>query len=325
MSRPFRRALWPRPARGLLSLAALSLACSFWGAAAWGQAVDLGRGGSGAPIEITASNGIEWDRDAKRYVATGNAAARQGNTSVHGDRLVAWYREAATGGTEIFRYEAIGNVRFETATQKVEGDRGIFDVDSEVVVVTGRALRLTTPTDTLTARDTLEYWAAREIAVARGNAMIVSGERRMTADVMTAHFIPQQQQQQARPAPAPARGPQQNARATPRPAVGNASGGNASGGNAPGGNDARLQRVEAFGNVHVSTPTEIARGDRGVYNMQTSIAQLAGNVRLTRGDNQMAGDFGEVNMNTGISRLLSTPGTGDGRVRGLLIPQQARP
>jgi lipopolysaccharide export system protein LptA len=293
-------------------LAVLSAVCSTWGAAAWSQAIDLGRGGSGTPIEITASNGIEWDRDAKRYVATGNAAARQGDTSVYGDRLVAWYREAATGGTEIFRYEAIGNVRFETPTQKVEGDRGIFDVDSEVVVVTGRALRLTTPTDTLTARDTLEYWAAREIAVARGNAMIVSGERRMTADVMTAHFV--QQQPQARTAAAPARG-QQNARSGQRPAAGNA----------PGGNDARLQRVEAFGNVHVSTPTEIARGDRGVYNMQTSIAQLAGNVRLTRGDNQMAGDFGEVNMNTGISRLLSAPGSGDGRVRGLLIPQQARP
>jgi len=121
-------------------LAVLSALCSTWGAAAWSQAIDLGRGGSGTPIEITASNGIEWDRDAKRYVATGNAAARQGDTSVYGDRLVAWYREAATGGTEIFRYEAIGNVRFETPTQKVEGDRGIFDVDSEVVVVTGRAL-----------------------------------------------------------------------------------------------------------------------------------------------------------------------------------------
>jgi lipopolysaccharide export system protein LptA len=292
--------------------AALSAACGVWSADARSQAIELGRGGSGAPIEITASNGIEWDRDAKRYVATGNAAARQGDTSVHGDRLVAWYRDAATGGTEIFRYEAIGNVRFETATQKVEGDRGIFDVDGEVVVVTGSALRLTTPTDTLTARDTLEYWSAREIAVARGNAMIVSGERRMTADVMTAHFV--QRPPQARQAAASARGQQQNARGAQRPAAA-----------APGGNDARLQRVEAFGNVHVSTPTEIARGDRGVYNMQTSIAQLAGNVRLTRGDNQMAGDFGEVNMNTGISRLLSAPGTGDGRVRGLLVPQQARP
>jgi lipopolysaccharide export system protein LptA len=285
---------------------------------AWAQGIDLGRGGSGAPIEITARNGIEWDRDAKRYIATGEAVARQGDTSVHGDRLVAWYRDAATGGTEIYRYEAIGTVRFETPTQRVEGDRGIYDVDSQVVVVTGRALRLTTPTDTLTARDTLEYWAARDIAVARGNAMIVSGERRMTADVMTAHFVQQTQparaaasargQPQVRGQP-PARG-QANVRAPAQPAG--------------TGADQRLQRVEAFGNVHVSTPTEIARGDRGVYNMQTSIAQLAGNVRLTRGDNQMAGDFGEVNMNTGLSRLLSTPGSGDGRVRGLLIPQQAQ-
>jgi lipopolysaccharide export system protein LptA len=275
------------------------------------QALDLGRSGSGAPIEITASNGIEWDRDAQRYIATGDAAARQGDTTVRGDRLVAWYRPAATGGTEIFRYEAVGNVRFTTPTQTVEGDRGVYDVTSEVVVVTGKALRLTTPTDTLTARDALEYWAAREIAVARGNAMVVSADRRMSADVMTAHFT-QVQPAAARPAAPPARNarPAQRAATAPAPA--------------PGG-DQRLSRIEAFGNVHVSTPTEIARGDRGIYNMLTGIAQLAGNVKLTRGDNQMAGDFAEVNTNTGISRLLARPADGgDGRVRGLLVPQQAQ-
>jgi lipopolysaccharide export system protein LptA len=281
------------------------------------QALDLGRSGSGAPIEITASNGIEWDRDAQRYIATGDAAARQGDTTVRGDRLVAWYRPAATGGTEIFRYEAVGNVRFTTPTQTVEGDRGVYDVTSEVVVVTGKALRLTTPTDTLTARDALEYWAAREIAVARGNAMVVSAERRMTADVMTAHFAPAART----PAPAPARNAAQGGRAPPRAAPAPAPAATASGGMG----DQRLTRVEAFGNVHVSTPTEIARGDRGVYNMLTGIAQLAGNVRLTRGDNQMAGDFAEVNTNTGISPLLARPAEGgDGRVRGLLVPQQAQ-
>jgi lipopolysaccharide export system protein LptA len=277
------------------------------------QALDLGRAGSGTPIEITASNGIEWDRDAQRYIATGDAVARQGDTTVRGDRLVAWYRPAAAGGTEIFRYEALGNVKFMTPTQTVEGDRGVYDVASEVVVVTGKALRLTTPTDTLTARDTLEYWAAREIAVARGNAMVVSTDRRMTADVMTAHFT-QAQPAGARPATPPARGPRPAQRAAPGAAPAPAPGG-----------DQRLSRIEAFGNVHVSTPTEIARGDRGIYNMLTGIAQLAGNVKLTRGDNQMAGDFAEVNTNTGISRLLARPAEGgDGRVRGLLTPQQAQ-
>ncbi len=292
-------------------LAALALLAAS-PAATMAQALDIGRGGSGAPIEITANNGIEWDRDAQRYIANGDAVAKQGDTTVRGDRLVAWYRPAATGGTEIFRYEAIGNVKFQTPTQTVEGDRGVYDVTSEVVVVTGKALRLTTPTDTLTARDTLEYWSAREIAVARGNAMVVSADRRMTADVMTAHFT-QAQTQAARPVP-PARTTRPAARGAPTPAPSQSPGG-----------DQKLSRIEAFGNVHVSTPTEIARGDRGIYNMLTGIAQLAGNVRLTRGDNQMAGDFAEVNTNTGISRLLARPGEGgDGRVRGLLTPQQAQ-
>lgn len=292
-------------------LPALLLALMLAPALAHGQALNLGRGGSGSPIEITARDGIEWDRDAQRYIANGDAVARQGDNTVYGDRLVAWYRTGAEGGTEIYRYEAVGNVRFATPTQTVEGDRGVYDVASDVVVVTGKALRLRTPTDTLTARDSLEYWAQRDIAVARGNAMVVSAERRMSADVMTAHFLQNQPAPTTRPSAARTQRPGQRT-ATPAPAKTDEG-------------DRRLSRIEAFGNVFVSTPTEIARGDRGVYNMLTGIAQIAGNVRLTRGDNQMAGDFAEVNTNTGISRLLARPGDGgDGRVRGLLAPQTAR-
>ncbi|MBI1243542.1 MAG: hypothetical protein GC202_00920 [Alphaproteobacteria bacterium] len=281
-------------------------------ALAFAQALNLGRAGSGTPIEITARDGIEWDRDAQRYIANGDAVARQGENTVYGDRLVAWYRTAPGGGTEIYRYEALGNVRFATPTQTVEGDRGVYDVASDVVVVTGKALRLRTPTDTLTARDSLEYWSQRDIAVARGNAMVVSADRRMSADVMTAHFI------QNQPAPAARQtAGTRNTRAGQRQSAAPAK--------AEDESDRKLSRIEAFGNVFVSTPTEIARGDRGIYNMQTGIAQLAGNVRLTRGDNQMAGDFAEVNTNTGISKLLARPAEGgNGRVRGLLAPQQAR-
>lgn len=291
--------------------AALLLALGlFAGAPAFAQTINMGGGGSNQPIEITARDGIEWDRDAQRYVANGDAAARQGGTTVYADKLIAWYRQAAEGGTEIFRYEAQGSVRIATETQTVYGDRGVYDIDSQTMVVTGKQLRLVTPNDTLTARDTLEYHGARDVAVARGNAMIVSGTRRMTADVMTAYFGPPA-------APARPQAQQRNQRnQRTQPAAQPAS-------NSP--ENQRLKRVESFGNVHVSTPTEIARGDRGVYNMETSIAQLAGNVRLTRGDNQLAGDFAEVNNNTGISRLLSRPTAesgGDGRVRGLFTPQQ---
>jgi lipopolysaccharide export system protein LptA len=85
-----------------------------------------------------------------------------------------------------------------------------------------------------------------------------------------------------------------------------------------------MQRIEGFGNVHVSTATDIVRADRGVYNADTSIAMMSGNVRITRGQNQLNGDFAEVNLNTGISRLLtSSDSGGDKRVRGLFVPQKA--
>jgi lipopolysaccharide export system protein LptA len=89
-----------------------------------------------------------------------------------------------------------------------------------------------------------------------------------------------------------------------------------------------LRLVEAFGNVVITTATEIARGDRGEYNAETQIATLTGNVRLTRGDNQLNGDRAEVNMKTGVSKLLAAPGApkvatnpGEGRrVRVLIMP-----
>jgi lipopolysaccharide export system protein LptA len=94
-----------------------------------------------------------------------------------------------------------------------------------------------------------------------------------------------------------------------------------------------LKRVEAIGNVVITTPTEIARGNRGDYEAETQVATLTGNVRLTRGDSQLNGDRAEVNMKSGVSKLLAgeRPVTGvtgpsepakGGRVRVLIMPGQ---
>lgn len=81
-----------------------------------------------------------------------------------------------------------------------------------------------------------------------------------------------------------------------------------------------MQRLGARGNVVITTPTEVARGSEGVYNVDTGIATLTGDVQLTRGGNQLEGDFAEVDMETGVSRLMSQPGGGR-PLRGLLVPQ----
>jgi lipopolysaccharide export system protein LptA len=280
------------------------------------QAINLGGGASGQPIEIIARDGIEWNRDAKQYIARGDARASQQGTTVEADTLTAYYREGANSRTEIYRYQAEGNVRIFTPTHRAVGDRAIFDIDTGVLVLTGKGLKLTTPGEVVTARDALEYWDRRQVAVARGDALVLTQDgRRMKGDLLTAHFIdgtarPQPSAGGARPQANAAR-PQAN---PPRqaPNVAPAAG--------PQTGSQRLQRVEAFGDVHVSTEADIAVGDRGVYNADTGIAVLAGNVKITRGRNQLNGDYAEVNTNTGISRLLSD----SQQVRGLFVPENQK-
>ena len=283
------------------------------------QGIDLSQGG---PIDITAQNGIEWQQAEHRVIASGNAKAVRQNVTVTADRLIAYYRkktgEAATSaatnpakstqtgitgdedssGNEIYRVEAEGHVQVFSPTDHAEGDRAVYDLDQAVMVMTGHDLRLTTPNDVLTAHDDLEYWSQKHMAVARGNAVVVTKDaRRVAADVLVAYTIPESAQQSQTSKPVAAK----PAAAADDPLA--ASG--------------KLQKVEAFGHVSIRTPTDIVTGDRGVYVPDTGIAVLVGNVRITRGENQLAGAKAEVNLKTGISRLLS----GDaGRVEGLIVP-----
>ncbi len=223
-----------------------------------------------------------------------------------------------TSGTEIYRVRAEGHVVIFTATDRAQGDVAVYDIDQAVMVMTGHDLRLTTPTEVLTARDTLEYWPQKHMAVARGNAVVVTSDaRRVAADVLVAYTTPT--------AGAPsgqASGPKGGkASATP---VATTSGTNAPGMGAIAGGSAselassgKLEKVEAFGHVSVRTPTDTAMGDRAVYVPDTGIARLADNVRITRGQNQLNGQQAEVDMHTGIARLLRG---GTERVTGLVVP-----
>lgn len=297
--------------RGFLALAA-ALALP---GLAMAQGLDLTRGG---PVDVTADDGIEWHQQQQMVVARRNARAVRDGVTVEADRLIARYRpragatpaqapapgsEATAGASEIWRLEAEGNVRITTATDRAEGDRAVYDMDQAVMVLTGRNLSLTTPDNRLTARDTLEYWPRRRMAVARGGAVAEGQDaRRIRADTLVGFFLedpPQPGQpggvRQAS-APAPARPPAQPG----QPETG------------------RLDRVEAYGNVEVRTATEVVRGNRGVYSPATSMARVLDNVRITRGQNQLQGTEAIVNLATGVARLISAPGA---PVQGLIVQQ----
>ncbi len=168
---------------GLLLAAALA-------APAPAAAQILPGGAGGSPLAVEADNAIEWHETQRAYVARGNARAAQNDTTVHADVLTAFYRETPGGGSEVFQIVADGGVRIVSPSQEVFGDRAIYDLDRKIAVVKGGNLRLVTPTDVVTARDSLEYYDLVDMAVARGDAVAVRGADRLRADVLIGQFAP---------------------------------------------------------------------------------------------------------------------------------------
>lgn len=213
----------------------------------------------------------------------------------------------------MYRVEAENNVRIYTPTDRAQGDHAVYDMDQAVLVMTGHDLRLTTPDEVITARDSLEYWSQKHMAAARGNAVVVTKDaRRISADTLVAYTT------EGGPPPATpdtSKG-ELNKNGPIKPAATAPQRGTAASGD-PLVSSGKLKKVEAFGNVSIRTQTEIVTGDRAVYVPETGIARLAGHVRITRGQNQINGAEAEVNLKTGVSRLLSGQG---GRVEGLIVP-----
>lgn len=156
-------------------------------ASADAQGLTLGDGEG--PIQIDAEEGIEWRQDAQVFEARGNAVARRGAVEVRADVLSAHYREAEDGSSEIWRLDAVGNVQIASDNERAYGERGVYDVDNAILVLRGGdRVRLVTETDEIAADDQLEYWERKRMAVARGNASAVRGDKRLNADVLAAYF-----------------------------------------------------------------------------------------------------------------------------------------
>ena len=233
---------------------------------------------SDEPLEINADDGIEWQRDNQVYIARGNARAAQGEVELFADTLTARYRKREDDSTEIYQVEADGTVRIVTAKEEVFGDRAVYSVDTGTFVLTGDDIRLVAEQDTITARDSLEYYEREQVAVANGDAVAIREDKRIRADRLVARFAE----------------------------------------SATGKNE--VERVDAEGNVQISTETEYASGNTAVYFVNQELATLIGDVSITRGDNQLNGQRAEVNLKTGVSTLKGSSEAS--RVRVLLDPSQ---
>ena len=152
------------------------------------QGLNFGHGDASVPIEVYADNGIEWQQDTLTFLARGNARAIRGEVNVYGEELRAFYRKLSDGSTEIWRLDVTGNVRIVTPGEKAYGDKGVYDVDNAILVLTGKKVRFLTLNDEVIADQQIEYWERKQMAVARGNAHVMSEDKDLKADIIVAYL-----------------------------------------------------------------------------------------------------------------------------------------
>jgi len=91
-------------------------------------------------------------------------------------------------------------------------------------------------------------------------------------------------------------------------------------------NAQNIRRIEARGDVTVTTKDQNASGELGVYDLQAKTITLSGNVVVTQGKNVIHGERVVVDTVTGNAHVEAAPGASpgapQGRVRAVIIPNK---
>ena len=82
----------------------------------------------------------------------------------------------------------------------------------------------------------------------------------------------------------------------------------------------KIRRIEARGDVTVTSRDQNASGDLGVYDLHNKTITLTGNVVVSQGKNVIHGERVVVDTVTGNARVEAAQGANQGRVRALIIP-----
>jgi lipopolysaccharide export system protein LptA len=95
-----------------------------------------------------------------------------------------------------------------------------------------------------------------------------------------------------------------------------------------GGDNSNVQihRLDAAGGVVVKSPSETARGDFGIYDLDRKLITLIGNVQLNRQTNQVSGSRLVIDLDSGRAVVDGGPpgvNSSGGRVTGhFTVPQR---
>jgi lipopolysaccharide export system protein LptA len=86
---------------------------------------------------LTADQQLEYYDGKQMAVARGHALAQRADRKIRTDVLVAYFKRDAAGKSRVYRVDAFDNVHITTAQEQVWSDRGVYNVDSAIVTLSG--------------------------------------------------------------------------------------------------------------------------------------------------------------------------------------------
>lgn len=227
-------------------------------------------------LTVEADKSLQWLRNEKLYIATGNALARQGGMTLKAEVITAHYIEETEAGTnaadadEISISLIIGNGKAEFTRPGIiaRAEKIEYDLATEQITMTGGKPIVDNNNNTLEASESLKYDRASKVVTAIGNAeLVLTNGRRLKGDRIEALL---------------------------------------------NDDESDFVTVTAKGNAEVMSPDATGaregQADHMIYDQTTGIANLTGNVTLKDRANIMTGDKAVIDTIAGTSTLSSEGG-----------------
>lgn len=230
-------------------------------------------------MNLTADKEVEWDSQAQKMTAIGNAVASKKDMQIRADRMTAYYAKNASVSTQkntITEVHAVGGVIMTSPKAKAFGNTLDYDVAKDSFILKGEPAKIQTDKETITAKDNITYYPSQEKAIATGNVFATDQKNnKIYSDRMIAFFKK----------------------------------------NAKSGN-LEMDKIEIYDHVKIMTDNAVVTADKGLYLPQSGMVKLFDHVIIDQQGNKLQGDFAETNLNTGKSRIIAGK-TSQGRVSGV--------
>jgi len=141
-------------------------------------------------IKITSDDGIEWHQNEQKIVAIKNVVAKKDGMILNSQKITALYKnsEKKNQKTAIYYVIAEEDVFMNNNTAKAYGEKLEYDIEKEIILLSGKPAKIKTESEVITAKDVIEYYPKKEIAIGRGDVTLVKGDKTISADIMKAYF-----------------------------------------------------------------------------------------------------------------------------------------